>query len=272
MRAGLCNPGALLQVVSAAEFLAFLMWHKEVAFIACDAATRQRRVLVKMISLVDLAGITLAHGTESGFQKTVGESGKISEDVYPQLLARSVIMHPPGFFWVMFSLFKHFMSAKVLAKMGVCPGRSADKPTASSCPFASARFRLADLPSFLGGTCHCTAQGGCVSGTPNEQKAPGGAGGAHSVTVAAGGAHEVCLTARAPGARLAWEFSLEDKGLEVSAWVTPEAGPPVTLLPAKKYKSEDGTVTGSAVVPVAVRARCCGPTVAVMSVCLLCVC
>ena len=78
----------------------------------------------------------------------------------------------------------------------------------------------------------------------------------------------------APGDRLAWEFKLEDKGLEVSAWVTPEAGPPVTLLPAKKYKAEDGAVTGSAVVPVAVRAlvaaACCGSAVAASTRVCLC--
>lgn len=211
---------------------------------------------MKLISVVDLSGVTLAMGSDSSYQRTIGESGKVSEDVYPQLLTRQVIIHPPSFFWALFSIFKLFMSAKVMDKLGFCPGRSADKPSASACPFASVRFRLEDLPTFLGGGCHCTARGGCVAGMPNEQKTPATAAG-EAVTVSAGSVHEVALTARCAGERLAWDFTLEDKGLEVSATVTPEAGgPPVTLLPARKYKKEDGAVTGSVVVPVAVRLSC----------------
>ncbi len=259
VRAGLCNPHALLKVVTPAELLSWLMFQKERAFLQCDAATRERRVLVKMLSVVDLAGVTLAMGTETQFQKTIGESGKLSEEVYPQLLARSIIIHPPFFFWALFSLFKTFMSAKLMEKMGVCPGRSADKPSASACPFASVRFALPALPTFLGGACRCTAAGGCVACTPNDQTMPGGADadGSSSVTVAAGGCHELALTARAPGDRLVWEFTLADKGLEFSASVTPETGPPVQLAAPRKYKHEDGTVAGSAVVPVAVRALHC---------------
>ena len=254
VRAGLTSPQSTLAACSTSELLTWLMYQKELAFIRCDAETRRRRVLVKMISIVDLTGTTLAHGSETRFQKTVGDSGKLSEDVYPQLLARSVIIHPPFFFWALFSLFKVFASAKILAKLGVCPGRSPDKPSASACPFASARFRMEQLPTFLGGTCRCTAAGGCVCGVPNDRTAPAVASGT-AVSVGAGAAHEVALTARAPGDRLAGEFRVEDKGLEVSAWVTPETGPPVTLLAARKFKADDGAVTGVAVVPVAARRR-----------------
>ena len=256
VRAGLCNPAGLMRLVSTADFLQWLMYQKELAFRICDAETRERRVLVKMISIVDLSGVTLAMGSDSSYQRTIGDSGKLSEEVYPQLLARQAIIHPPSFFWVLFSIFKHFMSAKVMEKLGFCPGRSAERPSASACPFASVRFRLEDLPTFLGGTCRCTARGGCVAGMPNDQKAPASAAGA-AVTVSAGSVHEVVLTAKHAGERLAWDFSLEDKGLEVSASVTPEAGgPPVTLLAARKYTKEDGAVAGTALVPVAVRAPC----------------
>lgn len=259
VRAGLCNPAGLMKIVTPAQFLTWLMYQKELAFRICDAETRERRVLVKMLSVVDLSGVTLAMGAETQYQKTIGESGKLSEEVYPQLLARSIVMHPPFFFWALFSVFKVFMSAKMLEKMGVCPGRSASSPLASACPFASARFALDALPTFLGGNCRCTAAGGCVAATPNDRRAAqadADADGSSNVTVPAGGAHEVVLTARTPGDRLAWTFSLADKGVEFSATVEPEAGPAVQLVPPKKYKKEDGDVAGSAVVPVAVRARC----------------
>ena len=48
VRAGLCSPPALLAVVSAEEFFEWLMWQKEVSFLACDAAMRKNRLLVKV--------------------------------------------------------------------------------------------------------------------------------------------------------------------------------------------------------------------------------
>ncbi len=151
--------------------------------------------------------------------------------------------------------------------MGVCPGASPGNASASLCPFASVRFAVKDsekfepslLPTFLGGTCRCIALGGCVAYTPNERKAPAGdadaAAGATTITVPGGAHHDIPLVARAPGDRLVWEFAIADMGLEFSAAVAPEAGPPLLLVPPKKYRKEDGTVAGSVVVPVAVR-RC----------------
>lgn len=48
VRAGLCNPGEVMRRVSTADFLAWLMFMKELAFRICDAETRKRRVLVRL--------------------------------------------------------------------------------------------------------------------------------------------------------------------------------------------------------------------------------
>ena len=181
--------------------------------------------------------------------KTVGESGKLSEDIYPQSLARACMIHPPNFFYAVFSVVKRLMPAKSMAKMGICPGRSAAHQSASACPFASARFDLAQLPSFLGGTCRCTSKGGCIACMPNDATHPVQSADT-PVSVGAAGSHEVALIARTPGDRLVWSFAIESGGLEVSAHVTPEVGPPLDLLPVKKYRSEEGEASGSCVVPV----------------------
>ena len=181
--------------------------------------------------------------------KTIGESGKLSEDIYPQSLARTCMIHPPGFFFALFSVVKRLMPAKAMAKMGICPGRSAAHQSASACPFASARFDMAALPSFMGGTCRCIARGGCIACSPNDAVHPLAAANA-AVAVGAGSSHEVALVARTPGDQLAWSFTIESGGLEVSAHVTPEVGPPLDLLVAKKYRSEDGPASGTVVVPV----------------------
>lgn len=48
----------------------------------------------------------------------------------------------------------------------------------TKCPFASAHFAPADLPTFLGGGCRCAEKGGCVLCVPNDRQAPALAEGA----------------------------------------------------------------------------------------------
>ncbi len=257
VRAGLCSPPALLAVVSADEFQEWLLYQKEQAFIACDAATRKGRLLVKCVTVVDLLGVSLLSASSSAsikYQKIVAETGKISEFVYPQLLGRQILLHPPRMFGAIFSVIKQFMSDKVIDKLGVCPGPGERHgQSAAACPYASRRFAadLSDVPTFLGGACKCTARGGCVCATPNERTAVATRDGESTVSVGARAKHEVHIPAKAAGATLVWELSVAHKGIEFGASVAPEAGEPLQLAAPVKVRCEDGTVKGQAVVPVA---------------------
>jgi hypothetical protein len=253
VRAGLCAPD-LLELVTAAEFYEWLLYQKELSFLACDAATRARRHVVKCISVVDLMGVTIANACSAAsikYQTIVAETRKVSEYAYPQLLGKQILLHPPRFFAAMFSVVKQFMSERVVEKLGICPGPSEARPCASLCPFASRRFDLATLPTFLGGGCKCTAAGGCVCGTPNERTAAATSEGETSISVGARAKHEVHLPAKAAGATLLWEFSIAAKGIDFSARLQPELGPALTLAPVRKHKAEEGVVKGEALVPMA---------------------
>ena len=166
-------------------------------------------------------------------------------------MARTCIFQPPSFFRVLFGLIKVFMSKKQLAKMSVCPGRSAARQSAAVCPFASARFDLDKLPSFLGGTCQCAARGGCIGCTPNQQQtlATVQRDGLRTLAVPSGGRAQVALAARAAGDKLMYEFEIAAGGLEVSATLAPETGPTIELLPLQKFRAEDGKVSGSVLLP-----------------------
>ncbi len=255
VRAGLCSPPALFPVVSHAEFKEWLLYQKEQAFITCDAAQRKSRLLVKCITVVDLHGTSLASASSSAsitYQKLVAEAGKVSEFVYPQLLGRQILLHPPRFFGAMFSVIKQFMSAKVVEKLGVCPGPGERHgESASACPYASKRFELVDLPTFLGGACKCTAKGGCVCGTPNERRTLAATDGEATAHVGARSKLELCLPVREAGGTLVWEYSVEAKGIEFLAVLEPEAGPPLSLAPRIKHRAEDGVAKGQAFVPCA---------------------
>ena len=146
------------------------------------------------------------------------------------------------------------MSPRTLAKLSVCPGTGAGA-SAQGCPFAGSRFDVATLPTFLGGECRCISLGGCVAGIPNDCRTPPAGGPPEgvetTVCVGAGNAHELVLSAKQPGCSLAWQLSLQEKGLEFSARLVPEAGAALTLLAANKFKKEDGVVSGTARIPCA---------------------
>lgn len=144
------------------------------------------------------------------------------------------------------------LSAKMIEKQSLCSGPSSARPSASACPFASARFDVATLPSFLGGACKCTARGGCIGCRPNEETRPASIGGPveRVVPIGARSHVDVLLGARAAGGTLRYDFAIEAMGLEVSAWLTPDAGPDVPLLALQKYKA-GGHVTGAISIPAA---------------------
>jgi hypothetical protein len=70
--------------------------------------------------------------------------------------------------------------------------------------------------------------------------------------------HDLLLPSRAPGSLLSWAFTIEEKGLEVSAWVTAhssgagsDAPAPVELIAKRKHNASEGRVSGSVTVPIA---------------------
>ena len=57
------------------EVADFLLMSKEVAFVRCDALARKTRQLIKMITVLDMAGYSM-FGGDSRFYKALGESSK----------------------------------------------------------------------------------------------------------------------------------------------------------------------------------------------------
>ena len=171
IRAGIAWPPEVMDRVTPEQLLEKLMHDRELAFRHCDAETRKQRVIVKMITVLDMNGVTLG-SMDRRFFATLGASSKVAEYAYPQLLGKTAGVKPPSFFHSIFGFVSIFMSKKALAKFNLCPGPTVERPSASACPFASARFDLDTLPSFVGGNCHCTDKGGCVRCVPNEQNIP----------------------------------------------------------------------------------------------------
>ena len=105
-------------------------------------------------------------GGDRRFMKSLGTASKISEYLHPQLLGTNVITNPGTVFKILFSIAKLFIGKKTLEKLKVCSSDTL-KGDITKCPFSMKHLIKDDIPSFLGGDCHCTDKGGCINGVHN---------------------------------------------------------------------------------------------------------
>ena len=243
VRAGLSWPPAVAAAASQEQIVEFLMFWRERAHLLCDAASRERGKIVRMIAVIAMTGVSMS-AISHKFNAAQAAAGRLSEFLYPQLLLRNVGHSPPPFFHGVFALIRPLIPAKMLARFTLCPGRASGVAPgtlpATACPFVSTRFDVETLPSFLGGGCHCIAAGGCVGGAPNAETKPAPKGGPRSasVSVPARGSHDIVLAVRRPGAHLLYDIAAADgRGGgdalhgDASVWLTPGEGSEALPLP-----------------------------------------
>lgn len=250
VRAGISNPTAMMDEIPKADLVDFMMYRKEIGFAKCDRITRSTRVLVKLVTVNDLNDVSLLAGTEKRFQAVLGESSKLSEMYYPQLLDRAVLVNVPYIFSAIWSVMKNVLNAKARSKVAICPG-DALKGDISKCPFAKL-LDLETLPSFLGGTCRC--KGGCINGTPNEQRTLVGKQDSDGMTVATVAARDILEVFKDvdPGDKVVWQLKVEMQGVEVTVSLREgglNSATPLTLVPKFKHKAEDGLKEDIVVAP-----------------------
>jgi len=164
VRSNLSHPKKLMDMVNEEQMCNFLVFQKEICWMACDELTRKNRKITKMLAVNDMNGVSLL-SNDKRFFKSLGDSSKIAENLYPQLLEKNIVVNPPTMFKVIMSVASVFMSKKSLSKMVTCKGNMA-KQNIKQCPYASKMIKEEDIPTFLGGKCDCTP--GCVANVPNK--------------------------------------------------------------------------------------------------------
>jgi len=154
IRAGLTPVKQLMEVATVPQLTDWFMFLKEKTFLICDEATRRTGKLVKTVVLNDATGVPgmwelMGLMRNNGLMTALGDSSKLSESVYPQLVSVSVILNPPGFVRVVFKIARVFMSASMMEKVKLCGGHTSGDIT--SCPYAAKLIPLENIPTFLGG-------------------------------------------------------------------------------------------------------------------------
>ncbi|EQC42165.1 hypothetical protein SDRG_01005 [Saprolegnia diclina VS20] len=167
VRIGLCNSKALMNNVAYDDVVEYMMLAREATMVYLDQTSRATRTLVKASTILDFSGFSLLRGHDARFSRVQGECSKLSEQMYPQLLGRTIFVNTPAVFSWVFKLLKPLLSERTVAKMVICPGGK----QLSDCPYVANYLNLSDLPTFLGGQCMCDGRG-CIGGLPNSQTTP----------------------------------------------------------------------------------------------------
>lgn len=256
IRIGFCNPRGLMNTLTHDQVVEYLTVSKELRFMDCDQLTRRTRKLIKMVTICDATSFRLLDG-DTRFFKALGEASKLSQDLYPQLLGKTVVINAPKFVRFVWGMLGSFLPKSAIDKIAVCPATGttlANAPDASTCPFlrrwSNNTDPLATLPDFVGGKLACPAvlqprQG--KSGAEHEVK---------QVVVNARSCADLRFSVPAGGCTGVWQVLVEDHGICMSAHLWPEGaagscGARECVMESTKLKAENGLATGSFALPVA---------------------
>ncbi|KAM1115058.1 hypothetical protein TB2_038182 [Malus domestica] len=155
-RLGKAHPSRLMQITSIERYLKYHVQEFERAlqekFPACSIAAK--RQICSTTTILDVQGLGMKNFTRTA-ANLLSAMSKIDTNYYPETLHRMYIVNAgPGFKKMLWPAAQKFLDVKTIAKIQVLDPKSLSKllEVIDSC----------QLPDFLGGSCTCSAEGGCL--------------------------------------------------------------------------------------------------------------
>lgn len=162
---GKVDPHKLAKVTSMDRFIKYhvLEFERTMSkkFPACSVAAG--RHVDSSTAILDVAGVGMRNFSKN-VRELITNIQKIDNDNYPETLHQLFIINAGPGFKLLWSTIKGFLDAKTVAKVNVL---GAD--------FKEKLLEVIDssqLPSFLGGSCECTSDGGCLMSDKGPWKDP----------------------------------------------------------------------------------------------------
>ncbi|XP_075505640.1 phosphatidylinositol/phosphatidylcholine transfer protein SFH13-like [Primulina tabacum] len=155
-RLGKAHPSKLMRITSIERYLKYHVQEFERAiyekFQACSIAEKRR--ICSTTTILDVHGLGVKNFTQTA-ASLLAAMAKIDNSYYPETLHCMYIVNAgPGFKKVLWPAAQKFLDAKTIAKIRVLDPKSTWKLLEIIDP--------SQLPDFLGGSCICNVEGGCL--------------------------------------------------------------------------------------------------------------
>ncbi|XP_073312281.1 phosphatidylinositol/phosphatidylcholine transfer protein SFH13-like [Primulina huaijiensis] len=155
-RLGIAHPSKLIRVTSIERYLKYHVQEFERAlhekFPACSIAAKRR--ICSTTTILDVQGLGLKNFTKTA-ASLLAAIAKIDNNYYPETLHHMYVVNAgPGFKKVLWPAAQKFLDAKTISKVHVLDPKSLVKLLEV--------IDASQLPDFLGGSCNCNDEGGCL--------------------------------------------------------------------------------------------------------------
>ncbi|KAF3335603.1 phosphatidylinositol/phosphatidylcholine transfer protein SFH11 [Carex littledalei] len=151
-RIGLVDLNSLLQATSIDRYIKYHITEQEKTltfrYPACSLAAKKH--IASTTSVLDVKGVGLSNFSKPARELFI-EIQKIDSNYYPETLNQLFIINAGSGFRALWRVLKAFLEARTLSKIQVL--------VMSFC-FSSVKFL--NIPEFLGGTCTCSVNEGCL--------------------------------------------------------------------------------------------------------------